>query len=527
MGLFNKKPLLSENDEKISEIRLMAYELLYENEEKAEKHLKGLDKEELNNILKLSRKEYVNNDDRGFNARGSVSIQFPNFDKALTEIIREKESKEGIKKGFNPFGSFLKNEKGSLLGGERPNFGFIGRIKGLFKSSDDEFFHSEKKGELGKKSIDLLFRKITFQLSDFWGIPRNDVVRKMPSVSLVELPKQNSTITWFDSTKNTVTINKTYLENYDDYKDQLFNSLEPALAEESCHFLETMIKIKADVKADENVKEFFGIISRLYVAEGMNIVKFKEEYKKLFAESMNFTKRLEQSQRNIEKIFDDSENKMIEIEKQLVEQDDVLDSLLTKGADTDEIEAIKVRRRQLLEQMWRETGKSLIDIDSEAKSAKHLTYYPAYSFYYYIRKMRPVERFELLKENPDKIIETVLEPQEIRLENLRSRLSEVSSREEEIDRIIESKMQNSFLETKNYVETDRFFENVENEVPHAQVPPAQSRAISVPENAEPEPAPSQIEEEPVHIPIEGSKRKKVVLNVNMTEKEMKKAGIKF
>lgn len=408
----------------------------------------------------------------------------------------------------------------------------LGRLISFLREhiqTKEDFFREDAKTGFDKSNVESLFRKITFQISDFWGVSREAVAGRMPHIKIAKTTGSGLSIAEYNSAENSVTVNEGYLNNYDSYKGQLFNSLEPALAEESCHFIETIVKSKVGVKEDGGVKEFFGILSRLYIAESMNIARFKEEYKKLFEESMNFTQKLEQSQANIDNIFDESDRRMQDIERQLASQDDELDAMMTRGASSEDIESINVKRRELLQQMWKEIGQSLVDIDAESKKAKHLSYYPAYSFYHHIKKMRPVDRLDLLRKKPDDVIEFLMAPQERRLENLRRRLSEVGGKEQEIDKILEDRFSQSQLETKNYVETGQFFENIEteamnneerNKMPQKSSLPV-SKTVTVHETRDtPKYQESSGESH-------AKRQRRFVLNVSMSEKEMKKAGIKF
>jgi hypothetical protein len=345
--------------------------------------------------------------------------------------------------------------------------------------SSGEFFSTTEKqlsgrlGEADKKAflgqLTSLVNGFSALLADFWGIPRSKVSRYIPGVLIFNEethPKVVDIIQMaYNISDNEIYVNESFLADYDPNNISSLNSLEPIVAEEVCHFMHYLANSDSEREPDMAVSEFFAMISRMYIAERMNPSKFSSDYKEVLDSAVKFSQ-------SIKKI------------------DDGIDSL-SKAFD------------KIFEKMDNIEGNSpdvlkagvLNDVD-------HLYYYHASAYYYEIKAMDPQQRLAILRMPYDEIIDYIIEPQLKRLQELDMLRSE-------------RLQQRAANESVSYPQSAEFFERQDVEA-------EQPRSVPVEEPVEP-----QIEEEPVNIPIEGSKRKKVVLNVNMTEKEMKKAGIKF
>jgi hypothetical protein len=326
---------------------------------------------------------------------------------------------------------------------------------------------ADKKAFLGQ--LTSLVNGFSALLADFWGIPRSKVSRYIPGVLIFNEetnPKVVDIIQMaYIISDNEIYVNESFLADYDPSNISSLNSLEPIVAEEVCHFMHYLANSDSEREPDMAVSEFFAMISRMYIAERMNPSKFSSDYKEVLDSAVKFSQ-------SIKKIDDGIDSLSKAFDKIFEKMDDI------EGNSPDVLKA-----------------GVLNDVD-------HLYYYHASAYYYEIKAMDPQQRLAILRMPYDEIIGYIIEPQLKRLQELDMLRSE-------------RLQQRATNESVSYPQSAEFFERQDVEA-------EQPKSVPVEEPVEP-----QIEEEPVNIPIEGSKRKKVVLNVNMTEKEMKKAGIKF
>jgi hypothetical protein len=352
----------------------------------------------------------------------------------------------------------------SMLGGERPNFNFLDIIKRALGMSKGEsllsrvFTDSQREDLEGK--MEPVARGIASVLAEFWNIPKGSVLDELPRIRVFkeeEYPGIKGTMTLFDEYSRMIIVNAKYLTSYETYGNQMLNSIEPALAEEICHYMEWYIKKEMHVKSDSNVKEFFGMVSRLYVADKLGYKDFNTEYRRLFGQAINFKNDLDKANGRIENLFG---GKLDDIEKDLTAQEDLLDKSLKSGGVTKESDEIKNNLSKLLGKMFAESYPKIKDIEEEAFRIKHMTYHPAYAYYYQIIKMKPQERFSLLSKEPSEIVRTIMEKQERKLEAIKRLADKAPDKEAELDKIVEKSRGRATTESLKDVETGGFLEGI-------------------------------------------------------------------
>ncbi|OGI12195.1 hypothetical protein A3K64_02580 [Candidatus Micrarchaeota archaeon RBG_16_36_9] len=270
--------------------------------------------------------------------------------------------------------------------------------------------------------------KLTLQLVEFWGIPSSLQVQAfVPKVKICDkdeykkfIGKEDADIdkevpiaeylkfSWGNA--HYVVINKKWFSN--EFSSGLMHSIKPSLAEEICHFIQDAIEEKSG-KPDIFVKEFFGAISRLYVAEQIPEL-FKGEYRNLFNNAIELSTKFENTKnaiRYFESMYQ-SNNPQFEAQNKVI---------------SEKISELK----------------DVLD---------HLAYYPAVAYYYEIRKMSPQERYKLLNMNFTDLKNYIIGPQIRKLEEIRIKVMQRRQVKVEREKAINA-----------YPESSHFFQGVDDE----------------------------------------------------------------
>lgn len=331
-----------------------------------------------------------------------------------TLIGNEKLEEVEKDKKFIPFGSFLKDMTGRFL---RPQDStskptFIMKLFGSEHSEDESKLAPELTPEellsgdiqdkaalqkLGKeRSLQELFDKLTYELADWWGIPPALFSENLPKVKIVNT-KEMRDVTHDSRTPGGFFpgLNAVYFASWLVGERQMtplmygqseetkemdskallrsrieplsITSLKPMVAEEACHFLEDLVKTRIHIKDDEYVSEFFGMVSRFYIAEQVPEM---------------FTKDLQ--------------------------------TFIKKAVEVSDKEA---KLRQQLESLNNEVPGNLIEYEKNKMEVQkieeelaHLAYFPASAYYYDVRKMTKNQRFELLAMDTSLVKNEIIKP---------------------------------------------------------------------------------------------------------------------
>lgn len=350
-------------------------------------------------------------------------------------FVRMNESR------FVPLGSLLRDTSGTFPRREKEETAKTGiseRIKKQIEGTEDypeskEFFQraaleagKEEYGR-GAKSLDEVAKDITLQLAEFWGIPSSLQIQAfVPKVKVCgkeeykkligeedadidkDVPVATYTkFSWGNVYSHCIVVNREWFSNM--LSSNLMFSIKPVLAEEIGHFIQNTVEASTG-KPDIFVKEFFGMISRLYIAEQSSEL-FKGEYRNLFNSAIEFSAKFERIKNLI---------RYYESEVQ---------------PNNPQFEA---RNAEISEKI------------SELKSSlDHLAYHPAVAYYYEIRKMSSQDRYKLLNMNFTDLKNYVIGPKMRELEAIRLKVMQRKQTTAERERNLQS-----------YPESDQFFENV-------------------------------------------------------------------
>jgi hypothetical protein len=245
-----------------------------------------------------------------------------------------------------------------------------------------------------------LVEKLSFQLADWWGIPRTKISFFIPKVRIFskeEMENEGKVVaTAFQKTTlNNFMTSYRIVINKDWYSNEFFaghlTSVKSAMAEEVCHFLEEEVKTVMGIPENEYVSEFFGLVSRFFIAE-QNKGLFKEEY------------------RNCLKIAVDFNEKYSEYMNLLIENNNLEQSLRNVPLETPRLKELEA-----------ESERIKAEIQGHLN---HLSYYPASAYYFEIKKLSPIERFALLTKAPNEIVNAIIGRQEEKLIEIKNKMQQ-------------------------------------------------------------------------------------------------------
>jgi len=299
-------------------------------------------------------------------------------------------------------------------------------------------------GKIGKekettlrKQIDLqdLTDRISLKLAGFWGISKDKIFTPFIKILSAEEAKKLGVpiLKMFpkEPIGSDILINSEYLSN--EFQGRM--DIKSVLAEEVCHSMEDFIKAYG-YKEDKYVAEFFGLISRLYIAE-QSPELFKDEYKK-FLHSKSA-------------IFFSEEKKQVDSLLAQCEQDKkMLRHLQIEGRQPANLVEIKIGKIE-------DAERKLNDYRD------HLAYYPAAAYYFEIKRMDPDEREKLYEMSNDEIRKNVIEGKAEKI------LLEIGEKiQEREERLVEESVK-ADLKIPQEAETAQFFERTEKDNVGAEI----------------------------------------------------------
>jgi len=313
--------------------------------------------------------------------------------------IAGKISKEPKK--FIPFGSLLKDKSGTF-----PRVGKIPKLD-LFERLKN-FFWPSKVGKIAKEitteqeALQELTDKLAFELSDWWGIPRDKIKERIPKIETISSDEmyfmtgsgRNLGLYSFEKNKiflNSYVASEKHLAIYpeQDEKYTLY-SVRGVIGEEVGHFIENFVKTDLNINLNDiDVSEFFGLTSSLFIAEKIPQL-FKEEYRRYLQEAANFSKE----KKNLE-------IRLADLEKQKMEAEQPQKPVLGIKPGTN-------YKSSLARFASKETIKN--QIKECQTQIEHLSYYPAVAYYYEMRKMTPQERYKLITMQQVQIKSEIIKP---------------------------------------------------------------------------------------------------------------------
>lgn len=269
------------------------------------------------------------------------------------------------------------------------------KLRQVFK----EYVPREEEIRLIKEeSLQQLVNKLCLQLADFWGIPRSKI--SVPRVLTfnekdAEGMEKSIPIAAYMSApglRNVILVNEDYLAN--EFQSGLLN-IKSAMAEEVCHFLEILLNVEEGVKSTTYILEFFGMISRLFISEQIPEL-FRIEYRQYLHKAANFS----------------TEKKSLEEKINKTRQEVMY------------YEAIIKKQPKIVVKAWTEKirNKFLTDYEDALDSMKHLSYYPAAAYYYEIKKLTPEIRYQMLKSDPITVLNYIIQPAQMKLEEIRNKI---------------------------------------------------------------------------------------------------------
>lgn len=273
--------------------------------------------------------------------------------------------------------------------------GILDRFKNLFrKTTEIPEEHEDKEIIVKRRQIQSLVYGISAQLADFWGIPRKEISKYIPRVWIVterQYPNidEKLPIGGYSHDSNSIFINEHYAKTYKNIAELTLH-LEPVLAEEICHFFYYYITEKKHIGFSKFITEFFGLNSRLYVAEKLNINEFRRWYAGYLQSATNFSN----FKRDLDRIIEGLQNYLISPQE-------------IRGA------------RKLFD------ISNVKDNLTHALALKtHLYYFPAAAYYHEIKKLSPAERYKLLKMKPSEVLNYIIGPQIKKLDEIKKKIEE-------------------------------------------------------------------------------------------------------
>lgn len=274
--------------------------------------------------------------------------------------------------------------------------------------------------------------QLVFRLADFWGIPRNEFLNRMPKIIFSEkdikklkLDKNEFSIfPCYIKKYNIIYFPKEdvdFIPNFQKLKSQYgYTGWKSVLAEEVGHFIEDWVNKNRPIKDSE----FFAGVSRLFFTEFVPGT-FKAEYQKYLKESSKHP--------NPQALIDDIKydlEKENEIEKniKLIKESKELSQNLIK---------------ENLEILYKEKE------DLAKKSnflLQHQYQYASFSLYPYIKKLTPAERYSLLNLDHFELIRQVILKGAERLEEIGRKTAERAEIKEGLEKATKIYPSASFLQ---------------------------------------------------------------------------------
>jgi hypothetical protein len=302
---------------------------------------------------------------------------------------------------FVPFGSLLKDISGTFPRREKiPKLNLFERLKNFFWPSKVDKTAKEITTE--QEALQELTDKLAFELSDWWGIPRDKIKERIPKIETIGSDEmyfmtgsgRNLGLYSFEKNKiflNSYVASEKHLAIYpeQDEKYTLY-SVKGVIGEEVGHFIENFVKTDLNINLnDVDVSEFFGLTSSLFIAEKIPQL-FKEEYRKYLLEAANFSKE----KKNLE-------IQLADLEKQKMEAEQPQKPVLGIKPGTNYTSSLaKFASKETIKNQIKECQTQI----------EHLSYYPAVAYYYEMRKMTPQERYKLITMQQAQIKSEIIKP---------------------------------------------------------------------------------------------------------------------
>jgi len=323
------------------------------------------------------------------------------FNSYKEDIDKKQEGEKTEVKSFVPFGSLLKDKSGTFPRvGKIPKLNIFERLKNFFWPSKRSKIAKEITTE--QEALQELTDKLAFELSDWWGIPRDKIKGRIPKIETISSDEmyfmtgsgRNLGLYSFEKNKiflNSYVASEKHLAVYpeQDEKYTLY-SVKGVIGEEVGHFIEDFVKTDLNINLnDVDVSEFFGLTSSLFIAEKIPQL-FKEEYRKYLLEAANFS----EEKKNLE-------IRLAYLEKQKMEAEQPQKPVLG-------ITGFTSYTSSLARFASKETIKN--QIKECQTQIEHLSYYPAVAYYYEMRKMTPQERYKLITMQQAQIKSEIIKP---------------------------------------------------------------------------------------------------------------------
>jgi len=302
---------------------------------------------------------------------------------------------------FVPFGSLLKDKSGTFPRvGKIPKLNLFERLKNFFWPSKGDKTAKEITTE--QEALQELTDKLAFELSDWWGIPRDKIKGRIPKIETISSDEmyfmtgsgRNLGLYSFEKNKiflNSYVASEKHLAIYpeQDEKYTLY-SVKGVIGEEVGHFIENFVKTDLNINLnDVDVSEFFGLTSSLFIAEKIPQL-FKEEYRRCLLEAANFSKE----KKNLE-------IQLADLEKQKMEAEQPKKPVLGIKPGTNYTSSLaKFASKETIKNQIKECQTQI----------EHLSYYPAVAYYYEMRKMTPQERYKLITMQQAQIKSEIIKP---------------------------------------------------------------------------------------------------------------------